>query len=64
MSNNDSSLREFKYLVDLQKNQIKDLKTTLNTVIEQRDNAEGLLNEYRKRETDPFSEMKIIYGME
>lgn len=55
MSNNDSSLREFKYLVDLQKNQIKDLKTTLNTVIEQRDNAEGLLNEYRKRETDPFS---------
>ena len=42
-------------LVDLQKNQIKDLKTTLNTIIEQRDNAEGLLNEYRKREIDPFS---------
>jgi len=56
MSNNGLSLSEAKYLNEIQQYKIKDLEQDVKIIKEQRDNAEHLLDEYRKGDKSPFDD--------
>ena len=62
MSTDSKSLCETKYLVEIQKDTIKDLQRSLDVVTEQRDNAEDLLDKYRRGENEPFLEEQLSLG--
>lgn len=64
MSNNDLSLHDIKYLNEIQKYKINELESTVRKFKEERDNAELLLNKYRKGEMDTddnYSGLGIVY---
>lgn len=62
MSTDSKSLCETKYLVEIQKDTIKDLQRSLDVVTEQRDNAEDLLDKYRRGENEPSLEEQLSLG--
>lgn len=64
MSNNDLSLHDIKYLNEIQKYKINELESTVRKFKEERDNAELLLNKYRKGEMDTddnYTGLGIVY---
>lgn len=62
MSNNGLSLSEAKYLNEIQQYKIKGLEADVKIIKEQRDNAEQLLEEYRKGDKSPFDDIYSSNG--